>query len=1323
MVEKFPQEKQPQKSESKEEKEILLDTALDTYNKTKDEFGHKKALILAKDFFTAAGINQEEFIKMVENRRQDKENQPAESDKTNTKNTPKEIKPFNIKNLPHYKDKEDAEKSSSKLETQEEKPENPEVKTQPEPILPTETPPEEPLQEPTLLEQNPEEEKDLEIITTKDRTGEEKTFKIGDQVWFFDNEGEINYFTIKKILPAEKKLPAGFVTEAGLEFFLEDYFYNKEDAEKKAKEWLKEDEKKETEKTEGELSEEDLFKELEEELKKFDLEKIEKDLDSEKEILEDEEEKKIEKAVIKLPEKERKRIFEGLANIGFKAEAWKNNKLKKAFSKITEKLSVENKENLSDLEKNSLQSLDSVKRRAEALRDIYTGREEQAIKNKERENKNLTQKASGIGKIPFMIIKVGRVLHGFNMLNPFTNALRASLAIGFLSEMEKESRLKRADIIEKKRLEEEQAEEEAYKIYKEAEKVSGGENASVENLKKAYRASLPEDLIQRLSNREDANLTLIQSFVTNYLENSLIKINKQITDIEESTLSSEEKHKRKNAILEKNDNFLKDLNKIVNNIGTIDAVSYGLRLLEKTSKAATTALVVETGIESIGKIWHLFSEYGKEFAFGTGVSGASAEHLTETHSGSKHGLWSSIKNWFSYDKQKPAINPEGGTSEKFARTFEEQTKDKILKTYILEGDKNITEKAFNVDIKHTADGGLVIKQVSDIDGKTTGVKISKEEIDNYIKRTEDLKPQIAERFIKTAEGLAENNQNREDLIKMWIMDKALDKETPGLSFHEYSDKNGNKLFKMEITRGINGEPSYYHMEIDGVTQNEILRAKTELNYGEFPESFRKALEAKSHEVNKKIPPELKPKSSESIHRSSEIGVGPDDDTHKYPVDIKLSELSPLASSAAHSAVENLNSSSKSGITPPTFSSIEHFNYQGGKSVWKEADLQLKERFKELFNRLGNDNQKTAEALKTYNIDRLKDVIVKNPTEYGLPKNFEPTKMTKKILEGINWDKAFHDAFPKNNLTENLSPEKINNILENNASQKEKLFSSESTTTSESKIIPAPPEIENNIISGSNNMSSNTSAEIPSNSPTLPVDTNEINGIKVEDQIGNQEIPLAPASKDISGENKIEVGDYIQPSSSNPIEALREKNIFINDIDKFAKQVGFKDSNSEDFRNSLVELSNLDIHNIEEAREIMEISHLSDLPVETIGKHLDFALNPDLDEKTSSNIIKLLENNRDKISIRFFNKNYPGRVSSVELVKLRDYHGKEMENLRVYYTGVVRGGHDAILRINNKEFFIERDGLSVKHPLHSLKNFFKYPDKFIFSAKRIINKAA
>ncbi|MFA5173133.1 MAG: hypothetical protein WC435_01895 [Candidatus Paceibacterota bacterium] len=368
-------------------------------------------------------------------------------------------------------------------------------------------------------------------------------------------------------------------------------------------------------------------------------------------------------------------------------------------------------------------------------------------------------------------------------------------------------------------------------------------------------------------------------------------------------------------------------------------------------------------------------------------------------------------------------------------------------------------------------------------------------------------------------------------------------------------------------------------------------------------------------------------------------------------------------------------------TPDIFKSAEHLDYQGGKSVWKEAELQLQGRFKELFENLGAD-EKSKEALKIYNIDRLKDIVLSNPEKYGLPENPNFRRLSKEMIESIKWDEAFRDAFPKEILTENLSKEAIENII-GTGEDKENWQESSYYV----KEIPAPDNLNLPIVENQELPSDNLSSE----------------NIEEQAEIGEKyrEAPLEQI------EEKTE--KFMPPSNSaEAIEKLKQSGFQIADENEFIKELGLEKENPEKINETLISLSNLDLDNPEEAKRMIEVSKLSELPLETIDKHIYFALSEDFTPEQSSAVIELLENDKDKEALEFFRKSFRD-IKSVSAEKFLDK--RVGESLRIFFTGK-NSRADFELVINKGKFFV--DGINIEHPLKDFKSFLKFPSRFITS---------
>lgn len=100
-------------------------------------------------------------------------------------------------------------------------------------------------------------------------------------------------------------------------------------------------------------------------------------------------------------------------------------------------------------------------------------------------------------------------------------------------------------------------------------------------------------------------------------------------------------------------------------------------------------------------------------------------------------------------------------------------------------------------------------------------------------------------------------------------------------------------------------------------------------------------------------------------------------------------------------------------------------YQGGGSIWSEAEKQFAARFKEPFVKLD-------EAGKTWDVDLIKDKIVADPEKYGLPADVDVDTVTPEQLGKIDWDKAFADSgMTADKVDPHLSDEKVKSILEHN----------------------------------------------------------------------------------------------------------------------------------------------------------------------------------------------------------------------------------------------------------------------------------------------------
>ncbi|MEA2088773.1 MAG: hypothetical protein U9O55_02965 [Patescibacteria group bacterium] len=122
-----------------------------------------------------------------------------------------------------------------------------------------------------------------------------------------------------------------------------------------------------------------------------------------------------------------------------------------------------------------------------------------------------------------------------------------------------------------------------------------------------------------------------------------------------------------------------------------------------------------------------------------------------------------------------------------------------------------------------------------------------------------------------------------------------------------------------------------------------------------------------------------------------------------------------------------------------------FEISKGDSIWTTAEKYLQAKYSD-FNNLGESDKtgKSAEALKTYNIDKIKDKIIEIiktgdddvKKQFGLEKINNPDKITIDQLKNIKFDEIDKTVFNDGKLTDELSNKKIENIVKNNETLKD-----------------------------------------------------------------------------------------------------------------------------------------------------------------------------------------------------------------------------------------------------------------------------------------------
>ncbi len=164
---------------------------------------------------------------------------------------------------------------------------------------------------------------------------------------------------------------------------------------------------------------------------------------------------------------------------------------------------------------------------------------------------------------------------------------------------------------------------------------------------------------------------------------------------------------------------------------------------------------------------------------------------------------------------------------------------------------------------------------------------------------------------------------------------------------------------------------------------------------------------------KELEPKIEAEAEERMIRDAKI----------KPLEESLKEAKELDAEAAAIPTEVAKAEA--------FEIAEKVDIKKGDSIWSVAEKYLKgNKVYDELSKIGDKN--TVEALETYNIDRVKDIIVANPHAYGLPEGVDVDKLTIGQLKGINWEKAFADTYPEGKgLTTGLTQEQIDSIVEDN----------------------------------------------------------------------------------------------------------------------------------------------------------------------------------------------------------------------------------------------------------------------------------------------------
>src|SRR3989344_3865337 len=314
-------------------------------------------------------------------------------------------------------------------------------------------------------------------------------------------------------------------------------------------------------------------------------------------VLETPEEKEVKKEIENFSSEEKEKLGWGLATIEFKVKKAKNDFFATILNPTT-KTNIDKKGTLGRF-----------------LNELYTGfkRDSENAEKKAREvmNKEKKHRFANVGFLAGNVLKYGRTiadLTGKSVASPLRYVMMAGMTTARVAEAGKEARLKNEEVIEKTRIQDvELAAEEAWRIYNNAEAKTGKGNVSVEVLKNIYLSEMPKDLQKRLEIPSTAN-KVIQRIVKRDVEGAVSRLNKKLDNIDnDSKLSTEQKEAKKQKLINKWKKSLVDYDRIITQYGTVDGLAMAGRYAQTAGKAIVAAVMAETIVLSVEKIWGVLS--------------------------------------------------------------------------------------------------------------------------------------------------------------------------------------------------------------------------------------------------------------------------------------------------------------------------------------------------------------------------------------------------------------------------------------------------------------------------------------------------------------------------------------------------------------------------------------------------------------------------------------------------------------------------------------------------------------------------------------------
>jgi hypothetical protein len=308
-------------------------------------------------------------------------------------------------------------------------------------------------------------------------------------------------------------------------------------------------------------------------------------------------------AVKNMSPENREKLGWGLKIIGFKIEKKKNDFFAAALDL----------NNIKGIQKRGTLGRFLVKLRDTFVRDAKEA-EKKGLDIQKGKDKAKLSKLKNLGLVSGNVLKYGRIVAdvcGVSIANPLRYVTMAGMATARLAEAGKEARLDSDAVLDQTQLSEEDALEEAYLLYQQAQHTAalqGSTEVSAEILQNQYLSELPRNLQLKLEN-PSTSFGFVQKLLRDDMLGSINKLNKKIEKIENSKKTGSEKKVAKEKLLKSWEKDLKDYDRMITNYGTVDALAVSARYAQVAGKGIVLGMQIETAIVSVERMWRVLSNF------------------------------------------------------------------------------------------------------------------------------------------------------------------------------------------------------------------------------------------------------------------------------------------------------------------------------------------------------------------------------------------------------------------------------------------------------------------------------------------------------------------------------------------------------------------------------------------------------------------------------------------------------------------------------------------------------------------------------------------